>query len=128
MVILREDQDPRGRRQMLVSFTSEGSQSVDIPFAMDCRFKIYFDPGSIKVYQSPGHTRNFLDSVKSRKPCVAPPETAHRSITPGHLGYVANAVRRPVRWDAKSERIVDDDEAERLLKDVTYRSPWKLST
>jgi len=88
--------------------------------------KSNFDVGPIKVYESPGHTRNFLDCVKSRKPCVAPAETAHRSITPGHLGYVSNAVDRPLRWDAQSEQIVGDDEADKLLKTVPYRKPWEL--
>jgi len=86
-----------------------------------------FNPGPIRVDHSPGHARNFLDCVKSRKPCVAPPETAHRSITPGLLGYVANAVGRPLRWDAEAERIVGDDEAERLLKAVSYREPWQFA-
>ena len=89
--------------------------------------KLDFDPGSVEVYESPGHARNFLDCVKSRHPCVAPAETAHRSITPGHLGYVSNAVRRTLRWDALAERIVGDDEAEKLLKSVSYRAPWKAA-
>jgi len=87
-----------------------------------------FDPGAAEVYQSPGHARNFLDCVKSRKECVAPARTAHRSITPGHLGYVANAVGRPLRWDSQAERIVGDDEAEKQLKALSYRGPWKLTT
>ena len=88
--------------------------------------KLDFDPGSIEVYQSPGHARNFLDCVKSREACVAPAETAHRSITPGHLGYVADAVGRTLRWDAEAERILGDEEAEGLLKSVSYREPWEL--
>jgi len=86
-----------------------------------------FDRGPIRVYESPGHMRNFLDGVKSRKPCVAPAETAHRSITPGHLGYVANAVQRPLRWDAEHERVVGDDQADKLLKEVAYRKPWEFT-
>ena len=85
-----------------------------------------FDPGSVKVYESPEHTRNFLDCVKSRQSCVAPPEIAHRSITPGHLGYVSNAIGRPLRWDAEREQIIDDDEANRLLNGSSYREPWTL--
>ena len=85
-----------------------------------------FDPGTVEVYESPGHTRNFLDCVKSRKPCIATAHTAHRSITPGHLSYVANTVQRPLQWDAESERIVGDDQAEELLKSLSYRSPWEL--
>ncbi|MFO7974676.1 MAG: Gfo/Idh/MocA family oxidoreductase [Candidatus Hydrogenedentota bacterium] len=85
-----------------------------------------FDPGPVKAYISKGHTRNFLDCVKSRQPCVAPPETAHRSITPGYLGYVSDALGRPLDWDPENERVMNDDEADTLLKTVDYREPWKL--
>jgi len=84
------------------------------------------DPGPIDVYQSPGHVRNFLDCVKSRGTCVAPAGTALRSITPGLLGYVSDALQRTLKWDAQAERIVGDDEADRLLQNVSYREPWKL--
>ncbi len=38
------------------------------------------------------HVANFLECVRSRKECAAPAAIAHRSITPGHLGYVSHAV------------------------------------
>jgi predicted dehydrogenase len=85
-----------------------------------------FDPGKIKVYESTGHARNFLDCVKSGKPCVSPAQTTLRSITPGLLGYVSHAVGRSLTWDAATERIVDDAEAEELFKTVSYRKPWAL--
>lgn len=85
-----------------------------------------FHPGSIAAAESPGHMRNFLDCVKSRKECVAPAEVAHRSITPGHLGYVSHALGRPLSWDAERERIVDDAGATRLLEDLQYRAPWSF--
>lgn len=83
-----------------------------------------FDPGPLKVEKSERHARNFLDCVKSRQPCVATAEIAHRSITPGHLAYVAAAVGRALRWDARAEKILGDDEADKLLKQVSYRQPW----
>jgi predicted dehydrogenase len=85
-----------------------------------------FDPGPIEAYRSPGHAHNFLDCVQSRRPCAAPAHTAHRSITPGYLGYVANSLERPLRWDAEAEQILDDHEADRLLKAVSYRKPWEF--
>ncbi len=85
-----------------------------------------FDPGPIKVYESTNHGKNFLACVKSRKPCAAPAETAHRSITPGHLGYASWALKRPLQWDAASETVVGDEEANTLLKGVDYRKPWTL--
>lgn len=86
-----------------------------------------FDPGPKKAYVSPEHHRNFLDGVKSRKPCVCPAETGHRSITPGHLAYVANDLGRKVKWDAAKEEIVGDADAQAKLMAVPYRAPWKLA-
>lgn len=72
------------------------------------------------------HVRNFLDCVKSRETCIAPAHEAHRSITPGHLGYVSSKLQRPLNWDAEQEVIVDDKEADALLKAVTYREGYSL--
>ena len=70
------------------------------------------------------HMQNFLDCVKSRKECVAPAETAHRSITPGHLGYVSQELGRPLRWDAANEIVIDDNEANELLHAHEIREQW----
>jgi predicted dehydrogenase len=89
--------------------------------------KAGFDRGSWKAHVSPGHARNFLDCVKSRGACVAPPETAHRSITPGHLAYVSHQLGRAVPWDAERQEIVGDRDAQRLLEKISYRGDWKLA-
>ncbi|HYT61786.1 MAG TPA: Gfo/Idh/MocA family oxidoreductase [Haliangiales bacterium] len=73
-----------------------------------------------------GHYRNFLDSVKSRQPTVTPVEVAHHSTIPGHLGLIAMLAGRKIKWDAKEERILGDDEASKLLT-RSFREPWKLS-
>lgn len=78
------------------------------------------------VYHSENHARNFLDCVKSRKPCIAPAETGHRSITPGHLGYVSNAVGRALQWDPEIETVIDDEEANNQLQTHHYRKPWTI--
>ena len=72
-----------------------------------------------------GHWRNFLDSVKSRQPTVTPVEVAHHSALPGHLGLIAMLAGRKIKWDAKSERILDDTETGKWLT-RNYRAPWKL--
>ena len=85
-----------------------------------------FDRGERKLFASPGHLQNFLDCVRSRERCVAPAETAHRSITPGFLGYVSHQLGRKLTWDAKAERVVNDEEANRLLNLNPYREPWSF--
>ena len=86
-----------------------------------------FSAGPKKAYKSANHHRNFVDGVKERKECVAPAETAHRSITPGHIAYVAQAVGRKLKWDPAKETIIDDKEAQKKLMALPYRAPWKLS-
>ena len=85
-----------------------------------------FVPGDFKAYKSTNHVRNFLDCVKSRRPAICPAETAHRSITPGHLGYVSNALGRALEWNPKNEQIVGDTEANALLNKMHHRKPWTL--
>jgi len=80
----------------------------------------------VKLTESRDHYRNFLDSVKSRKPTITPVETAHRSLIPGHLGLISMIVKRKIKWDPKKEVIVGDSEASKLLGRA-YRSPWKLA-
>ena len=86
-----------------------------------------FERGPWKAYVSNDHARNFLDCVKSRKACIAPPETGHRSITPGHLGYVSFDLGRALRWDARSEKVIADDEAQTRLMVMPHRKPWELA-
>ena len=83
----------------------------------------------VKLHLTAGanpHYRNFLDSVKSRKPTVAPVEVAHHSAIPGHLGLIAMLVGKKIKWDASKEVIVGDAEASKLLN-RPFRSPWKLA-
>ncbi len=85
-----------------------------------------FDPGPIKAYESRNHVENFLEGVRTRRECIAPAEIGHRSITPGHLGYVSQTLNRPLKWDPDTETVLGDDEADRMLKAVDFRAPWSL--
>jgi predicted dehydrogenase len=85
-----------------------------------------FKRGEWKAYVSSGHVRNFLDCVKSRNESICPAETGHRSITPGHLGYVSQAVHLPLCWDAAREEIVGDATAQAMLMALPYRKPWQI--
>ncbi len=86
--------------------------------------KAAFDPGAFRLPASTGHMRNFIDCMRSRETCVASAQIGHRSITPGHLGYVSQAVGRPLRWDASKQAILGDSEADELLRSGSYRVPW----
>ncbi len=81
----------------------------------------------IHVYKDPrGEQRNFLDGVKLRKPCYAPAETGHRTITIAHLGNISMMLGRKLRWDPDQEQFVGDDEANKHLS-RPMREPWTLA-
>lgn len=82
-------------------------------------------PKRINLYRSPGHQREFLDSVKSRRECLCPAEVAHRSFTPGHLGQIAMLIGRKLKYNPTTEQIEGDDAANRLLGKA-LREPWQL--
>jgi len=84
------------------------------------------DLRKVKLYESAEHRRNFLDSVKSRKPTITPVQTAHHSTIPGHLGLISMLVGRKIKWDPKEETIADDSAASALLS-RPYRDPWHLA-
>lgn len=88
--------------------------------------KEYIGPEENRLYKSRDHFQNFLDCVVSRRKTIAPSEVAHRSASVGHLGVIAMEVGRKVRFDPKSESILGDPEAERLLSRA-YRSPWQIN-
>jgi predicted dehydrogenase len=73
----------------------------------------------------PAHVRNFLDCVKSREKPVENLEAGHFVSTVAHLGNIAYLTKKQIEWDSKNERVVGDDQANRLVL-ANYREPWKL--
>ncbi len=73
-----------------------------------------------------GEHRNFVDCVKSRKPCYAPAETGHRTITIAHVGNIAMLLGRKLRWNPQAERFVDDPAADAMLT-RKQREPWTMA-
>lgn len=82
-----------------------------------------FGPGEIHLTRPASHIRNFLDCVKSRQETLTPCETAHRSATPGHLGLIAMLLGRKIRFNPKTEEILNDTTASSMLAH-SFRSPW----
>ena len=79
----------------------------------------------IRLYESREHHRNFLDCVKSRRPCICTAETGHRSISAGLLGEMAIYAGRTLHWDPENEQLIGDPVAGGMLT-RSYREPWTL--
>ena len=84
-----------------------------------------FRPNEIHLFRSPGHHRNFLDCIKSRRDSLVPCEVAHRSATPGHLGQIAMLLGCKIHFNPDTEEIIGNSTATRMLG-YTMRSPWHL--
>jgi len=69
--------------------------------------------------------RNFLDCVKTREEPWCPLEEGHRSTSFAHLANIALEVGGRIEWDAKNERITNNEKANELLH-YEYRKPWTL--
>jgi predicted dehydrogenase len=79
----------------------------------------------IKLIRSTNHRRNFIESVKTRLPTIAPSEVAHHSAIPGHLGLISMLTGRKIRWNVEKEEILDDPGAS-LLMSRAFRSPYEM--
>jgi predicted dehydrogenase len=83
-------------------------------------------PNEIHLYTcQAGEQRNFLDCVKSRRPCYFPPEVGHRCFTVAHIGNISMLLGRKLRWDPDKEEFIGDGEANRMLS-RPMRSPWSV--
>jgi predicted dehydrogenase len=69
------------------------------------------------------HARNFLDCVKSRKPCNCDIEIGHRDTSAALIGNIALKTSSFLEWDAKTERFTNRAEANQRLR-YDYRKPY----
>lgn len=78
-----------------------------------------------RVIRSSSQGRNFVLSMRTRRPPISPLESAIRSDTISHLSDIAVRRHRPIRWDPVAEAILDDPEATRMLA-RPMREPWTM--
>jgi len=69
------------------------------------------------------HARNFIDCVKNRQAPNADIEKGHLSTVMCHLGNIVARTGRTIHYDAKTETVKRDSEANRLVK-REYREHW----
>jgi hypothetical protein len=95
--------------------TSEPEAIVKEPLGKD---EVHLEP-------SPGHHRNWIDCIRSRKRPVADVEIGARSVAVVQLGNLAYWHHRRLKWDPQAWKFVGDEEANKWL-DRERRDPWKL--
>ncbi len=84
---------------------------------LDASNEKLLDPAGVTVHLTPSvsHHKNWLECVKSRATPLAPAPIAHRSNAACILSWIAMKTGRPLTWDAKAEKFVNDVEANSML-------------
>ena len=68
---------------------------------------------------------DFIKAVKTRQKFALNEINGHRSCTLINLAKIAVQTGRPLRFDSKTQRFIDDDKANAYISQP-MRSPWKL--
>jgi predicted dehydrogenase len=79
----------------------------------------------VRLPRSPGHLRDWLNCVRSRRRPICDVEIGARSVTVCHLGNLAYWNHRRLRWDPKGWRFVGGDGNNDWL-DREHRAPYQL--
>ena len=87
--------------------------------------KVKIKAEQIHLLQDNHHYQNFLNAVLSRKTPASDIDSAVQSDIISHLGDICIRTRRKIKWDEKTEQIVGDPQASRMLS-RTMRAPWRL--
>jgi predicted dehydrogenase len=67
----------------------------------------------------------FGEAVKTRRQPGGNAGVAHRTVSVLHLANIAIRTGRKIRFDPETDRVIGDDEANRLA-DQPMRAPWHL--
>jgi len=82
-------------------------------------------PSDDRLYTSDNHRDNWIECIYSRKKPICPASVGHRTATICQLAGIAERLKRPIKWDPKSEQILDDPAAA-LWQDRPRRSGYAL--
>jgi predicted dehydrogenase len=107
---------------------SEGTLRIDRDHLSSDPEKIVKEPlkdDEVHIGQSPGHHRDWIDCIRSRKRPVADVEIGARSVAIPILGNIAYWNHSALRWDPKKWEFADPEMNKQWL-DRERRDPWKL--
>lgn len=119
-IVPDQKQPPENSIPVFKGHPSGGPQRVEVARELWC------EPVAAKGTedeQFDRHVRNFLDAIKSRQRPIADVEAGHQVATSCHLANISLRVGRKLKWDAASETVVGDAQANALLT-REYRKPW----
>jgi predicted dehydrogenase len=97
------------------------------------KHELYVDGKTVRDFKrpepsipdSPGHIREFLDAIRTRRETTCNLEYAWRLTKGGLLANIAYRTGRRIYWDDERETIIGDEKAQALAH-RRYRKPWRL--
>ena len=102
---------------------SDGTRPLD---ASDQKIiKSVIGPNEFHFMVSKDHHGNWLESIRDKKPNIAPVEEAHRSCSTCLVHHIVMKLDRKVYWDPANEKFKDDAEANKMLS-RPQRSPYGI--
>ena len=78
-----------------------------------------------KITDVTDHYQNWIDCIRSRKQPLCTAEIGHRTASICYLTNIAYELKRPLKWNPKTEKFVNDAEADKLTVGH-LRAPWKM--
>lgn len=86
---------------------------------------VEFKDTDTRLTDSTNHGANLLECIRSRKDPVSNVEAAHKASCLGMLADIAGRLETKLKWDPKSERFQDNDEANAMLHRDMHNG-WSL--
>ena len=83
-------------------------------------------PNEKHVMLSDDHKQNFLDAIRKKTQPSSPIGAAVHAETMCQQSDIAMQLQRKLRWDPKTERFVNDEQANRMLSRA-IRAPWSYT-
>jgi len=103
-------------REGQATASDPGSNGTPLPPLAASDVRLLAPEGlSVQLPRSDEHHKNWLECVRARREPIAPARIAHRSSTACIASWIAMKLGRPVTWDPRVERFVNDNQADVLL-------------
>jgi myo-inositol 2-dehydrogenase/D-chiro-inositol 1-dehydrogenase len=103
-------------REGQTTASDPGSKGVALPPLDASDARLLAPEGlSVQLPRSAEHHKDWLECVRSRREPIAPARIAHRSSSACIASWIAMKLGRPVTWDPRAERFVNDRHADAML-------------
>ena len=119
----------QGTEEGVFAYCTEGMAHMGRWVGGHWAFRVYDNEGKLIHYEqeetpeNDSHARNFIDCIRTRKAPNAGAEVGHISSALCHLGNIVARTNRTIKFDAKTETIMNDPEANRFTS-RQYRQHW----